>query len=136
MPRKSSGTETYRRTIDVSGDGPNNVGPPINSVRDAILRKGITINGLSFWISAGAHGPLSYLFQSDFDLDVYFKECVIGGANAFAMTVNDPSRFAAAIRRKLLWEIASKPVRVIPVAFVVPSTSGFDCLLGNGTVAR
>src|ERR1043165_800270 len=35
-----------RRTIDVSGDGTNNSGRDITSVRDEVLAKGVTINGL------------------------------------------------------------------------------------------
>ena len=38
--------EAPRRTIDVSGDGTNNSGRDINSVRDEVLAKGVTINGL------------------------------------------------------------------------------------------
>src|SRR2546421_9008969 len=35
-----------RRTIDVSGDGTNNSARDITSVRDEVLAKGVTINGL------------------------------------------------------------------------------------------
>jgi hypothetical protein len=35
-----------RRVIDISGDGPNNDGPPVTPVRDQALAKGIVINGL------------------------------------------------------------------------------------------
>jgi hypothetical protein len=130
----ASRTEAYRRTIDISGDGPNNVGPPIDAVRDSIVRTGITINGLSFAMSSdGGQGPFSYLFQfDDFDLETYFEDCVIGGAGAFAMTANDPSRFIAAIRRKLVWEIASRPARVVQAAFVSRSASRTDCSYGDG----
>ena len=42
-----SGVTTDRRTIDVSGDGFNNAGRPVQSARDEALRAGITINGLA-----------------------------------------------------------------------------------------
>src|SRR6201982_186873 len=35
-----------RRVIDISGDGPNNNGPPVVPTRDAALEKGIIINRL------------------------------------------------------------------------------------------
>jgi hypothetical protein len=38
--------EAPRRTIDVSGDGTNNSGRDIASVRDEVLARGVTINGL------------------------------------------------------------------------------------------
>ena len=41
-----SGYRGIRRVIDVSGDGVNNNGPPVTLMRDEVLAKGITINGL------------------------------------------------------------------------------------------
>jgi hypothetical protein len=35
-----------RRVIDISGDGPNNNGPPVTPARDEALGRGIVINGL------------------------------------------------------------------------------------------
>ena len=37
----------YRQTIDVSGDGVNNSGYPVDQVRASVVRRGITINGYS-----------------------------------------------------------------------------------------
>src|ERR1700752_2572618 len=39
-----------RRVIDISGDGPNNSGPPVTPVRDEALAKGIVINGLPIMV--------------------------------------------------------------------------------------
>src|SRR5215510_11361919 len=39
--------EGTQRSIDISGDGPNNTGPPIYSARDEIVARRITINGLA-----------------------------------------------------------------------------------------
>src|SRR5262245_56733925 len=39
-----------RRVIDVSGDGPNNLGSPVLEARDAALASGIVINGLPLLI--------------------------------------------------------------------------------------
>ena len=38
--------EGQRKAIDVSGDGPNNYGPPVAKARDAAVAEGIVINGL------------------------------------------------------------------------------------------
>jgi hypothetical protein len=43
---QTSGLAVTRKVIDVSGDGPNNDGRLVVPVRDEILAKGITINGL------------------------------------------------------------------------------------------
>ena len=91
-----------RRVIDVSGDGPNNSGVPVIPVRDALVKKGIVINGLPVLLKTG--GP-----NSAFDipnLDDYFASCVIGGAGAFSLPVREKEGFAAAIRQKLLLEIS------------------------------
>ena len=121
-----------RRVIDVSGDGPNNSGVPVTTVRDALVAKGIVINGLPILLKTG--GP-----NSAFDipnLDDYYAECVIGGAGAFSIPVREKPEFAAAIRQKLLLEIAS--LRPAPVPRVIrtgtssePKSETVDCLVGE-----
>ena len=41
-----------RQVIDVSGDGPNNMGLPVLKARAVVLERGITINGLPIMINA------------------------------------------------------------------------------------
>jgi hypothetical protein len=84
-----------RRTIDISGDGPNNSGAPILAARQAVLAAGIVINGL----------PLIF-GKPTLALGDYYENCVIGGPGAFVITVSDPADFAVSIRRKLVLEIA------------------------------
>jgi hypothetical protein len=101
-----------KRTIDVSGDGPNNAGRPMLDVRREVLAKGITINGLA--IMEGA---------SLADLDKYFQGCVIGGPGSFALAAKTFNDFARAIRRKLVLEISGltpyeSDARLIPAAAV------------------
>ena len=43
---ESNNIEGTRRVIDVSGDGPNNWGQLVDDVRDATIKRRITINGL------------------------------------------------------------------------------------------
>lgn len=92
------------RIIDISGNGPNNSGDLLSTARDRVIAESITINGLPVIVRAGA---------SNVSLGVYYKDCVIGGPGAFAISVDDPSLFGIAIRRKLVLEIAGQPARLI-----------------------
>ena len=94
---------TTRRTIDISGDGPNNQGNFILDARNQVLAKNITINGL----------PLLFKRPQDswFDipnLDEYYIKCVIGGPSSFSIPVHDIVDFQSALRMKLVLEIASQ----------------------------
>ena len=77
---EANGFDGDRRVIDVSGDGPNNMGHPIVPVRDVLVRAGYTINGLPLMTREG-DGPLLQLE----DLDRYYENCVIGGPLAFSI---------------------------------------------------
>jgi len=121
-----SGVRGLRRTIDVSGDGPNNMGLPVALVRDEVVAAGITINGLPIMLRPGGGFGA---FGID-NLDIYYEDCVVGGPGAFIVTVDDMSQFPAAIRRKLVLEIADvrSPPQLIPVAATAPR---IDCLIGE-----
>lgn len=98
-----------RRTIDISGDGPNNMGLPLAAARALTLGKGITINGLPIMIPGHAFG------DGFGELDDYYRQCVIGGPASFLFTVTSLREFPIAIRRKLVQEIAFErpaPARV------------------------
>jgi hypothetical protein len=104
----SSGVRSTRRLIDISGDGIGDQGPPMPLARDELSRRRITVNGLSFHSAdSDAGGPYAYLHASgDGNVHAYYRDEVIGGPGAFAIAVDDPDDFAAAIRRKLVLEIA------------------------------
>ena len=108
----SSGVNGTRRAIDISGDGPNNMGLPVVSVRDFVVSEGITINGLPIVLKQ-SFGFSAYSIPN---LDVYYEDCVIGGPGAFMITIDDMSRFEVAIRRKLVLEIAGREPEIIPAA--------------------
>lgn len=115
-----------RRVIDISGDGPNNHGPLVTAARDAATRAGITINGLPILLKAGER-------PSWFDtglLDSYYEDCVIGGQGAFIVSVRKRSEFVAAIRRKLILEIAQARTRIIRAQMRM-SAPRSDCLIGE-----
>lgn len=112
-----------RRVIDISGDGPNNQGIPVQQARDAALREGIVINGLPLMTSEGLSGRWDIG-----GLDLYYRDCVIGGPGAFVIPVRDWAEFAAAVRRKLVLEIAGAPP---PAALIRVQARSYDCLIGE-----
>jgi hypothetical protein len=85
--------QTVRRVIDVSGDGRNNTGPAPADARAAAVAAGIVINGL----------PILHM---ELDIDAYYEQHVIGGPGAFIVPARDYASFEAAVRRKLIQEIA------------------------------
>lgn len=103
--------EGERRVIDISGDGPNNEGPDVTASRDAAVARGVTINGLPILNDR----PNVAGFPMLDDLDAYFEACVIGGPGAFTVVAQGFEAFAAAIRRKLILEIAGLPPRPAPM---------------------
>jgi hypothetical protein len=115
-----------RHTIDVSGDGPNNMGLPVAPIRDQIVDRGITINGLPI-ILKPSYGFSAFGIPN---LDVYYEDCVIGGPGAFMITVDDMSRFEIAVRRKLVLEIAGLPPRLMQAASSIRAPR-IDCLIGE-----
>lgn len=120
-----NGFAGLRRVIDVSGDGPNNQGRPVTLARDAAVAGGIVINGLPLMTREG----MGVQWHLD-DLDVYYRECVIGGPGAFVIPVLEWSHFPQAVRRKLVLELAGTPVP--ERAIVLPAESqGYDCLIGE-----
>jgi hypothetical protein len=115
-----------RRVIDISGDGPNNMGLPVAPVRDTVVASGITINGLPVTLRPTS----SWALPADL-LDIYYADCVIGGPGAFFLSVQAPDQLAEAIRRKLVLEIAGRPPTLTP-AQLAPQPR-IDCLIGEKT---
>ena len=94
-----------RKVIDVSGDGPNNSGPPVSFIRDAVVEKGITINGLPVVNDR----PNPWGGDPPQDLAGYYRANVIGGPGAFLVVADGFDAFAQAILSKLLLEISGLP---------------------------
>ena len=82
----------FRRVIDVSGDGPDNSGADVEAARQRAHEKGIVVNGLP--IMADQEG-----------LDIYYRDHVIIGADAFIEPASDFDDYVRAIREKLLREL-------------------------------
>jgi hypothetical protein len=106
----TSGYRGLRRIIDVSGDGTNNIGPPVTLMRDDVVSAGITINGLPIMLKR------PYGSGTDIaNLDEYYEDCVIGGPGAFVIAIHERDQFKEATRTKLVLEIAGlAPPRVTP----------------------
>jgi hypothetical protein len=123
----ANGIGGVRRVIDISGDGANNQGEPVEGVRERVVARDITINGLPILLKGGR----GLGFFDTRDLDVYYEDCVIGGFGAFLVPVTDTAEFATAIRRKLILEISSLAPRLIPARIVAPAREPADCLMGE-----
>lgn len=114
-----------RRVIDISGDGPNNDGRKVVHARDEAVAEGITINGLPIMFARGTSSTSSTEMDG---LDVYFRDCVIGGAGSFVMPLHDSEQFAMVIRTKIMREIAGHDD---PNPSVVPAASRINCVTGE-----
>ena len=120
-----------RKVIDISSNGPNNTGPPVVPARDAVLAKGITVNGLPVMVKISWSGGL----YSIAGLDFYFEDCVIGGPGAFVVAVKHPDEFKRAIERKLVLEIADRS-GTIHLAALHKRPERMDCLAGEKNSGR
>ena len=109
-----NGFKGFRRVIDISGDGHNNRGRPVEWARDEAVAAGITINGLPIVNDR----PNPWGGRPPSGLDVYYEEQVIGGPGAFMIVADDYTAFASAIFSKLLLEIAGEqpPPRALAAA--------------------
>ena len=104
--------EGTRRVIDFSADSAFSMGGvPIAQARAAALSAGIVINGLAVACrSAACSGR-----PVDYDLESAFDALIVGGPGSFVVTADGDKSFAAAVRRKLILEIAGAAEAGSPV---------------------
>jgi len=106
--------EGWRKVIDLSGDSIWNPRPPtIAMARDVAIGQGVVVNGLAILCNDCSGRP------GVGNLEEAFTEQLIGGPGAFVVTADGRDAFAAAVRRKLILEIAG----------VTPGTVGIDPVL-------
>jgi hypothetical protein len=119
-----SGYKGLRRVIDVSGDGANNAGPPVELIRDDVLAAGITINGLPIMLKRPYAGSVDIE-----NLDEYYEDCVIGGPGSFVIPIREREKFIEATRTKLVLEIAGlqPQPRIVPAA----TRTRVSCTIGE-----
>ena len=97
--------EAPRQVIDVCGDGTNNTGPDVASVRDRAVESGLVVNGLAII----NENPVAWSFahvQPPGGLANYYRENVTGGPGSFVLEMHDFRSFGTAMTRKLVNEIA------------------------------
>lgn len=111
-----NGFEGERRVIDVSGDGTNNNGRPVEDARWEALEKGIVINGLP--ILNDRPQPFGMPTPRQLALDDYYERWVIGGPGSFLVVATDFDDFRRAVLAKLVREIAGTdgPTRLVLAA--------------------
>lgn len=126
-----NGFEGTRRVIDVSGDGPNNSGDLVNLARDRAVAAGVTVNGLPILDEGGG----MYSWFNIPNLDLYYRDCVIGGPGAFLVVAQNFNDFARAVRRKLILEIAERTpfggARLIPAQAQTTAPESPPCDIGE-----
>lgn len=109
-----------RQVIDVSGDGPNNIGVPVQPVRDKAIEAGIVINGLAIMLRPS--GTVT-------GLDKYYSDCVAGGLGSFVLPVHKVEDFATAIRRKMVMEVSN--IAPSPTIHRIATEAKVDCMSGE-----
>jgi hypothetical protein len=102
---EASPFRSNRRVIDISGDGRNNNGRDLGEVRREALERGIIINGLPIVNDR----PTRWGTPPERDLDLYYRDNVIGGPGSFYIVADGFNAFANAIRTKLVREISGGP---------------------------
>lgn len=104
VPRfTGNGFEGTRRILDVSGDGSNNYGRLVTDARDDAVAAGITVNGLPI-----VTDQTNAKYPTIPDIDLFYRDCVIGGPGAFHVVANGFEDFNRAVRKKLILEIAGR----------------------------
>lgn len=121
---ENSPYRAIRRVIDISGDGPNNNGRPVEQARDDALAKGIVINGLPILLTRAVNNA----FDIE-DLDDYYADCVVGGPGSFMIQIGAKPQFADATRQKLLKEIAG--IDDTPRVIRANERTKADCMIGE-----
>ena len=109
----------WQRTLDISGDGPANIGRHPRDVPEE-MTAGITINGLVI----GPDGPANTTKNRANlkSLLGYYEAYVLRGPGAFVETAGSFEDFEAAMRRKLIREL--QPVNISRLAPVLDPGGG------------
>ncbi len=96
--------QCWQHTIDVSGDGENNIGSTPADVYSGLDFNRITVNALVVVDSRTEVGET--INQSAAMLEAYYRESVIHGPDAFTIIAEGYSDYARAMRLKLIREMS------------------------------
>ncbi len=95
----------WKRTLDLSGDGPANTGPRPQDIADRLRPAGVVVNGLV--IGSGDQKGDDERLAEIKELSSYYRTYVIRGPGAFVESALGFNDYAAAMERKLLRELQS-----------------------------
>jgi hypothetical protein len=95
----------------------------VTVARDEAVAKGITINGLPIMLRKPGYLDVG-------NLDLYFKDCVIGGSGAFLVPVREREQFPQTIKTKILLEVAGLTPPE-PLIRQIQTTPRQDCAIGE-----
>jgi hypothetical protein len=118
-----TGVTAMRKVIDISGDGPNSSGRSVVEARDEATARGITINGLPIMLKRPSG------FGDMESLDLYYRDCVIGGQGSFLVPVREREQFAQAIRTKIIREVAG--IQFEPLIRNAQAEAPVNCMVGE-----
>lgn len=99
-------SECWKKTIDVSGDGKNNIGPIIEQVYALNAFAQFTVNALVVRDPSVQPGDAAADDNQNSDLRRYYEQEVIRGPGAFAMVAYGYEDYARAMQKKLLRELS------------------------------
>jgi hypothetical protein len=126
---RESGFRAVRQAIDISGDGANNQGRHVAKARDEAVATGMTINGLPIMLKRPSG---SWDIE---DLDLYFRDGVIGGPGAFMIPVRERHQLVQAIKTKIVREIVD--IRDAAQLLQPAQSEGrADCLVGENRIRQ
>lgn len=94
--------EGARKVIDVSGDGPQIGGRSLDLIRDQVVARGVTINGLVVANRGVRRGPMGE------PLDDHYRNDVIGGLGAFVVVADEARGFTNTLLGKMIREIVDR----------------------------
>jgi hypothetical protein len=106
-----TGPACWDGTLDVSGDGENNDWPEPRPLREEGLLGDLRVNALVIVLEAETESR-----NESGDLPAYFRANVIHGPDAFVEVARGFGDYARAMRRKLLKELATRPVGLLEPA--------------------
>lgn len=95
----------WKRTLDISGDGPTNTGPRPQDIGSERTPTGVIVNALV--IGSGNLRGDDERFADIKELSSYFRTNVIRGQGSFVEVALGFENYAEAMERKLLRELAS-----------------------------
>ncbi len=104
--------DCWKRTLDLSGDGPANTGPRPKDISEALRPAGVVVNGLVIG-SGNQRGDDARIAEIK-ELSAYYRSYVIRGPDAFVESALGFDDYAAAMERKLLRELQSLAIGAGP----------------------